>query len=78
MGGGREREEKGEGGGFRPEKKSQKNTNKRAMMGLGRSPKHHRNQIISKSVHWFSIRSRLKLYSIYSPSGHLVQQSRTV
>ena len=36
--------------------------NKRAMMALGRSPEYHWNQIISKSVHWFS-RSRLKLLS---------------
>ena len=33
--------------------------NKRAMMALGRSPEYHWNQIISKSVHWFSRRSRL-------------------
>ena len=45
--------------------------NKRAMMALGRSPEYHWNQIISKSVHWFS-RSRLKLFSIYSPGGHFV------
>ena len=35
--------------------------NKRAMMALGRSPEYHWNQIISKSVHWFS-RSHLKLF----------------
>ena len=52
--------------------------NKRAMMALGRSPEYHWNQIISKSVHPFSRRSRLKLFSIYSPEGHFVQQSRTV
>ena len=51
--------------------------NKRAMMPLGRSPEYHWNQIISKSVHRFS-RSRLKLFSIYSPGGHFVQQSGTV
>ena len=35
-------------------------------MALGRSPEYHWNQIISKSVHRFSRRSRLKLFSIYS------------
>ena len=53
-------------------------TNKRAMMALGHSPEYQWNQIISKSVHWFSRRSRLKLFSIYSPGGHFVQHSRTV
>ena len=52
--------------------------NKRAMTALGRSPEYHWNQIISKSVHQFSRRSRLKLFSIYSPGGHFVQQSGTV
>ena len=52
--------------------------NKRAMMALGRSPEYHWNQIISKSVLRFSRRSCLKLFSIYSPGGHFVQQSRTV
>ena len=46
-------------------------------MDLGRSPEYQWNQIISKSVHRFS-RSRLKLFSIYSPGGHFVQQSRMV
>ena len=36
-------------------------------MALGRSPEYHWDQIISKSVHRFSRRSRLKLFSIYSP-----------
>ena len=49
--------------------------NKRAMMALGLSPEYHWNQIISKSVHWFS---RSLFFSIYSPHGHFVQQSRTV
>ena len=44
-------------------------------MALGRSPEYHWNQIISKSVHRFSRGSRLKLFSIYSPGGHFVQQS---
>ena len=52
--------------------------NKRAMMALGRSPKYHWNQVISKSVHRFCRRSPLKLFSIHSPSGHFVQQSGTV
>ena len=52
-------------------------TNKRAMMALGRSPEYHWNQIISKSVHRFS-RSRLKFFSIYSPGGQFLQQSRMV
>ena len=47
-------------------------------MALGRSPEYHWNQFISKSVHWFSRRSRLKLFSVYSPGGHFVQQSGTV
>ena len=51
--------------------------NKRALMALGRSPEYHWNQIISKSVHRFG-RSRLKLFSIYSPGGHFVQQSGMV
>ena len=51
---------------------------KRAMMALGRSPEYHWNQIISKSVHRFSRRSLLKLFSIKSPGGHFVQQSGTV
>ena len=50
---------------------------KRAMMALGRSPEYHWNQIISKSVHLFSSRSRLKLFSFYSPGGNFVQQSGT-
>ena len=54
------------------------NINKRAMMALGRSPEYHWDQIISKSVHGFSRRSRLKLFSIYSPGDHFVQQSGTV
>ena len=52
--------------------------NKRAMMALGRSPEYHWDQIISKSVHRFSRRSSLKLFSIYSPGGHFVQQRGTV
>ena len=49
--------------------------NTRAMMALGRSPEYHWNQVTSKTVHWFCRRSRLKLFSIYSPCGHFVQQS---
>ena len=52
--------------------------NKRAMMALGCSPEYHWNQIISESVHRFSSRSRLKLFSIYNPGGHFVQQSGMV
>ena len=40
-------------------------------MALGRSPEYHWNQIMSKSVHRFSRRCHLKLYSIYSPGGYL-------
>ena len=47
-------------------------------MALGRSPEYHWSQIISKSVHQFSKRSRLKLFSIYSPGGHFVQRSGRV
>ena len=35
-------------------------------------------EIILKSVHRFSRRNRLKLFSIYSPGGHFVQRSGTV
>ena len=49
--------------------------NKRAMMAQVRSPEYHWNQIISKSLQRFSSRSPLKLFSIYSPGGHFVQQS---
>ena len=38
------------------------NKNKRAIMALGRSPEYHWNQIISKSIHRFSRKSRLKLF----------------
>ena len=48
-----------------------KELNKRAMMALGRSPEYHWNQIISKSVHRFSRRSRLKFFSIYNPGAIL-------
>ena len=51
--------------------------NKRAMMALVRSPEYNWNQIISKSLHQFR-GSPLKLFSIYSPGGHFVQQSVTV
>ena len=44
-------------------------------MALGHSPEYHWNQIISKSVHRFSRKNRLRLFSIYSPGGHFVQQS---
>ena len=47
-------------------------------MALGRSPEYHWNQIISKSVHGLSRRSRLRLFSIYSPGGHFVHKSGTV
>ena len=40
-------------------------------------PKEPSCKIISKSVHQFSI-SPLKLFSIYSPGGHFVQQSGTI
>ena len=53
-------------------------SNKRAMMALGRSPEYHCNQIISKSVHRFSRRSRFKLFSIYRAGNHFVQQSQMV
>ena len=44
-------------------------------MALGLSPEYLWNQIISKSARRFSRRSRLKLFSIYSPGGNFVQQS---
>ena len=40
--------------------------------------KEHFCEIISTSVHWFSRRSCFKLFSIYSPAGHFVQQSGRV
>ena len=40
-------------------------------------PKEPSSEIISKSVHRFSV-GRLKLFSIYSPGGHFVQESGTV
>ena len=60
------------------ERRFRKFCNKRAMTALGRSPEYHWNQIISKSVQRFSRRSRLKLFSIYSPGDHFVQHSGTV
>ena len=39
-------------------------SNKTAMMALGRSSEYHWNQIIPKSVHRFSRRSCLKLFSV--------------
>ena len=44
-------------------------------MALGRSPEYQWNQIISKSVHWFSRRSPLKLFSIYSPVAILFNRA---
>ena len=41
-------------------------------------PKKHSCKIILKSVHRFSRRSCLKLFSIYSPGGNFVQRTRTV
>ena len=43
-------------------------------MALGCSPEYHWDQIIPKSVH--SRRSRLKLFSIYSPEGHFSSTER--
>ena len=44
------------------------------MSNFGRqSLKEYSCEIISKSVHQFSRRSRLKLISIYCPNGHLVE-----
>ena len=49
------------------------------MRNFGRRlAKEHFCEIISKSVHWFSRGSCLQLFSIYSPGGHFVQQSKTV
>ena len=49
------------------------------MSDFGRGlAKEHLCEIISKSVHPFSIGSCLKLFSIYSPGGQFVQQSGTV
>ena len=41
-------------------------------------PKESSCEIISKSVHRISRRSCLKLFSIYSPGGHLVTRSGIV
>ena len=51
-------------------------SNKRAVMVLSCSPEYHWNQIISKSVQWFSRGSRLKLFSIYSPGGNLFNRAK--
>ena len=40
--------------------------------GMYESPQEHSCEIISNSGHRFSKRSRLKLFSIYSPGGHFV------
>ena len=49
------------------------------MSNFGRGlAKEHLCEIILKSVNQFSTGSCLKLFSIYSPGGHLVQQSGTV
>ena len=46
------------------------------MSNFGRGlAKKHFSEMISKSVHQFSRGSCLKLFSIYSPGGHLVRQS---
>ena len=49
---------------------------KRAIAALGLSPEYHWNQIISKSVHRFSRRSRLKLFSIYILGGPFCSTER--
>ena len=41
-------------------------------MALGRSPEYHWNQIISKSVHRFSRRSRLKLFFLFIAMGAIL------
>ena len=49
------------------------------MSSFGRkSPKEHSCIIISKSMHWLRRRIRLKVFSIFSSGGHLVQWSGTV
>ena len=45
-------------------------------MALGRSPEYRWDQIISKSVHRFSGRSRLKLFSVYSTGGPFCSTER--
>ena len=45
-------------------------------MALGRSPEYHWNQIISKSIHRFSRKSRLKLFSFSSPGGHFLREHK--
>ena len=42
------------------------------------SPKKHSCTIISKSIFWLRIRSHLKVFSIFSSGGHVVQRSGTV
>ena len=41
-------------------------------MALGRSPEYHWNQIISKSVHRFSRRSRSKLFFLLKAMGAIL------
>ena len=50
-----------------------------SLSNFGRElPKEPFCEITSKSVHRSSRRSRLKLFSIYSPGGHFVQRSGTI
>ena len=50
-----------------------------SLSNFGREiPKETSCEIISKPIDRFSRRSRLKLFSIYSPGGHFVQRSGTV
>ena len=38
----------------------------------------HSCKIISNSIHWLRRRKRLKIFSIFTSDGHLVQRSGTV
>ena len=44
----------------------------------GRLPKENSYDIVSKSFHWFSGRSHLQLFPIYSSGGHLVNRAERV
>ena len=54
-------------------------TEQNGLSNFGRGfPKEHSCEMTVKSVHWFSSRSCLKFFSIYSPGGHFVQRGGMV
>ena len=53
-------------------------TERNSLSNFGRGLLKEHSSAILKSVHWFSTRYCLKLFSIYSPGGHYVEQRGTV